>query len=149
MIKCAIGDSAAKMISGPFLLLPPRSQMAQYGLRFAAIKSASQASVMTTSDIQSAFLGQGIRGPLGGLPTRIKEFLNNFELDQKQGGILEVFFVVLKSMHALLFLDLSFLLLSDSISVARVEISQSASDSHDEWRRVVDLPNYCAPKSIS
>ena len=70
--------------------------MAQYGLRFAAIKSASQASVMTTSDVQSAFLGQGIRGPLGGLPTRIKEFLNNFELDQKQGSIFEIFFVVLE-----------------------------------------------------
>ena len=40
---------------------------------------------MTTSDVESAFLGEGIRRPLGGLPTRIKEFLHNFELDQKHG----------------------------------------------------------------
>ena len=62
------------------------------------ISRASQASVMTTSDVQSAFLAEGIQGPLGGLPTRIKKFLHNFELDQKRGpgGILAVFFDVLE-----------------------------------------------------
>ena len=79
-------DTAAKMISG---LSPPASQIPDGSIWLEVcrdkISPASQASVMTTSDVQSAFLAQGIRRPLGGLPTRIKEFLNNFELDQKRG----------------------------------------------------------------
>ena len=90
------------------------------------ISRASQASVMTTSDVQSAFLAEGIQGPLGGLPTRIKKFLHNFELDQKRGPgghSCSIFWCF--GMQALCFLNLSLQILSDLISVARAEISQS------------------------
>ena len=47
-----------------FLPLPYRVQMAQYGLRFVWYDLSLQGglpSVMTTSDVQSAFLSQAIR----------------------------------------------------------------------------------------
>ena len=88
---------------------------------------------MTTSDVESAFLGEGIRRPLGGLPTRIKEFLHNFELDQKHGPgghSLTIFCCI--GRNSLCFLNLSSLILSDLISVTGAEISQSACDSYND-----------------
>ena len=69
--------------------------------------AAQSSSVMTTSDVQSAFLGQGIKRPLQGcpsahMPTWIKEYLHDF----------------------LCFLNLILETRSDSICAAKAEISQ-------------------------
>ena len=69
--------------------------------------AAQSSSVMTTSDVHSAFLGQGIKRPLQGcpsahMPTWIKEYLHDF----------------------LCFLNLILETRSDSICAAKAEISQ-------------------------
>ena len=85
MTKCASGRFCSKKEKNdkrPFSSCPTDGSI---WLEVCCDK-ISQASVMTTSDVQSAFLGEGIRRPLGGLPTQIMEFLHNFELDQKHGA---------------------------------------------------------------